>query len=222
MAPATVRRIEELTALDRELYQYATTLFADRYAQMTEELVDRHGREIEYDRQRSLPRSVLVELLERHYDRRFEQTHPKVGRARIDFNSAVPGDGWHVSERSADVGTFRWTGPEPTATLDVALASDRDLRLRFRVLAASSPDVFASLRLTVNDYPLAFERHLDKSGAYLCEARIGREILAIPRGFARLSFQVDHTVTPAAVDATSVDARRLGIAVNWVELEPAS
>ena len=82
--------------------------------------------------------------------------------------------------------------------------------------------MLASLRVTVNDHPLVFERRLDESGAYMCEARIGHEILAIPRGFTRLSLHVDRTVAPAEVDARSKDARRLGVAVNWVEFEPAS
>ncbi len=220
IAPATIAKLEGLNELDIDLCAHARGIFERRFSRMVEELVDRYGTREDACLGTSLPRQRLHELLERHYEWRFVERHAPAKSVRVDFDRAVPGLGWHLTETVSVHGPVCWTGPETRSTLDVAVARDRDLRIRFRVLLALAPDVLENLALTVNGQPVLLAGSRDEAGATVFEGRIPRAVLESRSDLTRLEFLVNRTLVPNLVDPTNPDVRELGIAVNWVELEP--
>jgi hypothetical protein len=143
-----------------------------------------------------------------------------VSTIRYEFGDYLPGSGWHAVEHSAEHGPYRWSGPDTRATLEFALRTDRDLGIRFRVLAAVDPANLDSLALLVNNQPITLAQTRDAMGARIYTGVIGRA--AIDRAGERtvLAIVTDRTVSPQAADPGSSDKRLLGVALNWLEIAP--
>jgi glycosyltransferase involved in cell wall biosynthesis len=139
---------------------------------------------------------------------------------RFAFDQVLPGLEWHGIERDPRHGTFQWSGPGTRSSVLLPLANDRDLEVTFRVLHCLQPDILESLRLDVNGEPVALARRADDTGAILFEGRLPAAALALSSGPPRLTFRVSRTVAPVELDPASGDRRRLGLAVNWIEVRP--
>src|SRR5262249_51791602 len=131
----TMDRVTAMNALDLALYDRMKQTFADTYSGMVDHLVAEYGSDSSRKAEGNIPESTAVHrLLERHYDRRFLESHDLVHQTQVDFDRAAPGIGWHTVEVDPTHGAFRWTGPDTATVLDLPLAKDRDLRVRLRLL----------------------------------------------------------------------------------------
>lgn len=131
--------------------------------------------------------------------------------------------GWHAPETSPDGLTFRWTGGE-RAIISARLAADRDLRIRLRALYAAAPDILDSLTLWVNGDQIALVRAQENSGAVLISGLIPKESLARSAGLARLEVRTARVASPqlhSRGSGTPDDRRSLGVALDWLRIEPA-
>jgi len=125
---------------------------------------------------------------------------------------------WHDVEVHPDYGTFRWTGPSPRATIDLPVMFDRDLAIRIHAVGIMRPDLADRLQLSVHEHPLP--THVRHNGAtLLIEAPLRQgEIAASSRDFG---VTIDTGVVTRPCDVgMGADHRWLGVAVNWIELEP--
>lgn len=145
----------------------------------------------------------------------------RTDRLRFEPDQPQPGLEWHGVERDPRHGAFQWSGPATSSSLHLPLVNDRDLEITFRVLHWLAPDVVDSLRLEVNGEPVVLTRRADEAGAALFDGRLPAAALAQSSGAPRLTFRVSRTVAPVELDPASVDRRRLGVALNWIEVRPA-
>ncbi|HMO55960.1 MAG TPA: ABC transporter ATP-binding protein [Roseiflexaceae bacterium] len=209
----------EPVSYDEQLYQRAIRRFERQYARMAQDLIETEGGPQLAGTQPPYPLELLHGLLLARSTRLQRATRRHV--LRFSFDRPVPGTGWYGVEYNRSHGTFRWTGPEPQATiqlpLDQALAG-ADLMLRCRILLASRPNMPRTLRFRANNQPITTESTRLWDGSYLYEGRIPRTIHAgLP--YTRILIDVGQTDVPAASGDGERETRRLGVAVSWLELE---
>lgn len=217
----TLNQIAEFNSLDFELYDHAQQAFESRFVQMTQELLEQYGTREHAHIKLPLPHETMFDLIEKHYECRYAETHTPIRALRLNFDQAMPGSGWHLAEHEAQHGAYRWSGPDTVSTLDFPLTGEGDLAVAFRVLTALSPDVLESLTLTVNDHSIPLDVYHDMAGAAIFEGRIPRQVLANGKPFARLRFHVSRTLAPCELSSDSLDDRELGLAFNWLDIFPA-
>ena len=192
-----VERIMELNEDDMMLYAHAQRLFSARHAQM------------------------IHHLLDERYRRQNHAFEEELDECSVTFDGPLPqAAGWHAPEHDA-LGGWRWLGPDPLGVVDLPLSRARDLRIQFCVRHAITPEILASLTLSVNDHPIAFTQDADGSRGIICTGVIPSAVLEHnDYQAARMAFQVARTISPTAVDSASGDTRRLGVAIGWLNVAP--
>jgi hypothetical protein len=142
------------------------------------------------------------------------------GRTRFGVaDQAMPFE-WHGTEVHPVHGPFRWTGPKPRATIDLPVVLDRDLTVRIHVIATVRPDLADGIRLSVHDRPL--DTTVRRTGdTFLVEARVRPADLDSPDRDFGVTIDAGAVARPSDA-GLGADDRSLGVAVNWIELEPAA
>jgi hypothetical protein len=137
----------------------------------------------------------------------------------FEFDRPVPGSGWGGPEQRPDGLTFSWT-MAPEARFYIPLAADGDKAVQFRVALAATADILASLSLDVNGAPIALTASQDSAGARILRGVIPESVLAAEPAGARLAFRVNRVVSPISTGLNPADARELGVALDWLKIEP--
>ena len=195
---STLQRLSELNDIDLTLYTWASELFELRM------------------------RGFRIALLDLNFIQRYRLRNvPNLKSVEYRFDEPIPGVGWHFPEVVGS-DTWCWTGPEILSTLDFPLAADRDLQVEIAAKFAIDVDTLMEFAFAVNGslVPLTMKRV--PAGGVLYEGVVPSEAIRRSEGFARLSFQVKETKFPKGIDPSDPGARRLGIALEYVRLWPAS
>jgi 4-amino-4-deoxy-L-arabinose transferase-like glycosyltransferase len=115
------------------------------------------------------------------------------------------------------VAEFRWTTVTAASLpVDVTLHVDATLRVRAWALAAGGVPQRVDVRIG------------DQSvGALTLGSHPSVQVLAVPSDFlpsgkSRITLQVSRLAVPSQIDPTSKDTRSLGLALDWIALDPAS
>jgi hypothetical protein len=138
-------------------------------------------------------------------------------RTRFDMSGQDMPFEWHALEVHDD-GSLRWTGPLTRATIDLPVVFDRDLAVRIHVVAVMAPDAIDSIKLSIHDHPLQVRVAPSEPGFLLETAARRADIAEQGRDFG-VTIDVAATKRPSDL-GLSADARWLGVAVGWIELEP--
>jgi hypothetical protein len=127
---------------------------------------------------------------------------------------------WHELQNHPTFGSLRWTGPSPRATIDLPVVVDRDLNVRIHILSAVR-NALNTLKLSVHEQEVAHRVDRLPEGSFLVHARLDHTAGArVQRDFG-ITLEIENTARPMDLAETNPDSRWLGLAVNWVELEPA-
>ena len=139
-------------------------------------------------------------------------------RTRFEITEQEMPFEWHGAEVHPTYGPFRWSGPSPRATIDLPVLFDRDLAIRIHVIATMRPDLADSIKLSVHEHPL--DTVVRREGpTLLLEAEVRRaDVANTDRDFG-VTIDAGGLARPCDVEA-GPDNRWLGLAVNWIELEP--
>lgn len=117
---ATLDELRELTALDAELYRFASELFERRWQALLAS--------------RPTTAAAAVGARDAH---------------TFCFDRRIPGSGWYGSERMGDA-WFSWTGPDTESSIDLQPPPCDHLLLRVSVAHALHPDALHETQLFVN------------------------------------------------------------------------
>ncbi len=136
----------------------------------------------------------------------------------FDFNLPAAGTGWYAPTRDYSGATHQWTNAE-TATIELYLLSENDLRIAFRILRGMRPELVDSLSLSVNGRPIPLTMRRDEAGAYVFEGMIPASILGDWPDITQLAF---HTggVAPPAILEVDADTPRFGLLFDWLSIQP--
>jgi hypothetical protein len=115
-------------------------------------------------------------------------------------------------EYAADEGlTFMWTS-EATSTITLPLPTSDSLILTFRIVNSITPEFIESLRVYVNGSEIT----INQENADTFTGVISPSLKDNGSDRVTLSFVTNELARP-----TSTDARKLGLAFDWIDLKPA-
>ena len=197
LTPPILKQILALNQDDIRLYTEATQQFEAQYQRTLDLLLD----------ERASPFYTTPPPLREHL--------------YFTFDEPVPGAGWYEPEYQPSTGRYCWSGPTRASTLDLPLNHGKPLRIRFNILSAMSPALLDGLALLVNEQPIALTRSDTPSGITFEGEIPATAWNAQSPHLTRLTFILPYTSAPSDRDTSSGDTRRLGIALNWVKLDPA-
>jgi hypothetical protein len=128
---------------------------------------------------------------------------------------------WHELEPHPKHGSLRWTGPSPRATIDLPIVFDRDLAVRIHILFAVKDEVINTLKLSIHEQEITYRVDRPRDGTFLVVAQLNYASLAKAKRDFGITLEIANTVRPVDhLDELNQDSRWLGLAINWVELEP--
>jgi glycosyltransferase involved in cell wall biosynthesis len=126
---------------------------------------------------------------------------------------------WHPLQFHLRHGSYRWTGPNPRATIDLPIVFDRDLAVAIHIVHAISADAIESLTLSVHGQPIPYRVERLANGCILLRAQLRRAaVVPSDRDFG-VTMEFPATARPCDF-GPSKDDRWLGVAVNWIEVAP--
>jgi hypothetical protein len=137
---------------------------------------------------------------------------------RFDMADQGATDEWHELERHPEHGSFRWTGPGHRATIRLPIALARAVKVRIHILSALG-EAINTLKLSIQDKEIAHSLHRLAEGRVLVVAQLGRASMAKVKGDFGITLQIANTGRPRDLGLNQ-DSRSLGLAVNWIELDP--
>ena len=194
LTPRALERVRELTRLDQALYKHAARVFERALA------------------------SITPEAAERAYERAMAE-RTRVRTLSMGFDKPIFGDNW--LERQSPNGQWaRWTGPGRVSTMDLPLANDESLVLRF-CCGTHTMDVIESLRVFANDVPLTmrwWQLHDPARPQRTFEAVLRPEVLRARRGYTRLRFEVDKVSAFPTDSGAKTNNPPRGLYFFWLEV----
>lgn len=196
LTPAVLERLNELTRIDRAVYDHARRLFESRFSSLTPEAIENAYRQ-----------AMLA--------------RPRLDRVAYGFERPIFGDNW-LNRQHAEGQWRRWSGPGTVTTLDLPLATERPLLLRF-LAGAQTLDVIESMRLFVNgveQQPEWWPMHDPPRAQRTCELVLEPDILRLNPAYTRLTFEVNRVVVPAQEWPGREDTRSLALNFFWLEVCP--
>ena len=128
-------------------------------------------------------------------------------------------DEWHDLEDHPRYGSFRWTGHR--ATIHLPIVFDRDFTARIHILLALSEEAINTLKLLIHGREIGYALHRLTEGRFLVVAQLDHASMAKAKKDFGITLQIANTWRPLDLGLNQ-DLRSLGLAVNWVELEPNS
>jgi hypothetical protein len=221
LSESSLATVAEYNDMDLKLYAFAEQEFQRRFDLMTQTLLMRYGRRVHAHLHPPLSTQALFELLENHYRDRFRRRHEKditsPGQRRFNFDQPIEsGLGWHRCETSPVHGSFRWTGPGTTASLDLVRFASGDIELRIGIIGTLIPELLESLLIYVNSVPVGFQRRQEAGEVLILEMVVPR-VLVDKEPFLRITFHTGAIGSPHSTDPNNPDPREIGIAVSWIE-----
>ena len=121
---------------------------------------------------------------------------------------------WYEAETHPTYGSFRWTGPSSRATINLPVLFDRDLKIKIHVISTLRPGLIDKISLAVNQHPIEV-RVLRSGSTFILESQVRQA--DVQRELSEFSVTIDAIEVAQSVGS---DRRWLGLAVNWIELEP--
>jgi hypothetical protein len=191
----TLEAIIEYNPLDIELYNFASALFEQRYAQM------------------------IQELLYEDYQRLHTNSVIPVDRLELDFAQSFQGTGWQAPETEDQ--SIRWTGPSNLSTIDLPLTRDKELLVTFRIVNVLAQDILQSFRMKVNHQEVSLiADYSEPAQGIKLSAILTLQLLNGENPFTHLSFHVNRTVRPCDHLPDNKDERLLGVAIRDFKIVP--
>lgn len=136
---------------------------------------------------------------------------------RASLGDAVAGAGWYAWDPREDGTYYRYTAP--VATLRLAVATDRGLRLRMELTNHVDPAAPSRLRVAANGHPIKLRlTPADIPPWSIAEGYIPSGALTGACGAVELRFESPEPVRPTEAIEDAEDDRLLGVAVSWIEL----
>jgi hypothetical protein len=127
---------------------------------------------------------------------------------------------WHELENHPKYGSFRWTGPSPRATIHLPIVFDRDLAVRIHILFALVDEAINTLKVSIHEQDITYRLDRLPEDTFLVLAQLNHAAIAKPKRDFVITLEIANTVRPLDLGGLNQDSRWLGLAVNWVELEP--
>ena len=128
--------------------------------------------------------------------------------------------GWYTTESDSDGQVYRWIGPDPVAEIAVKVPRHVPVACMLSVINSVQFDVFKSMQVEIDGMPADIDMDISNN-------RVGPVRFVMPPRHGdpsvktRVTIKVRETISPAAINPSALDMRRLGVAVRHLVLKPA-
>ncbi|MHB8630196.1 MAG: O-antigen ligase family protein [Aggregatilineales bacterium] len=126
--------------------------------------------------------------------------------------------GWYPPDLNPVGVTFQWTAA-PDFSITLPLPKDSPILVQFRIVNSAAPDILGSLTLSVNNDPVNLLRQMDTEDFPVFKGIISQATLAKSGDLTSLDFHTARVISPKAL-GIGTDTRPLGLAFNWLRIEP--
>lgn len=222
------REMSRLLAVDTDLYAQVEERFWAEYASMLRAL-DPSGRRFAGAAPRQTDIAAVQEALRTHH-----QAHTPLvpAAAAVDVSGDLPleGEGWWWRE-CPKAHAYRWTGPEPNATLRLpVLEEGRDYDLTVELMGAADWDAWDGATMTVNGASAHAIREWSGPSTpgnvtLRWHARVPADVVRRQQGATEVAFSVPgtrqaltHVTVRESYDTYNKDMRAVGLAVHRVRI----
>jgi hypothetical protein len=140
---------------------------------------------------------------------------------KFTFDTPFSGSNFYPVEKSAQGNSFIWTGPGTESEIQFKLnPPSSDSEIKICSISALKPEVLTSFRLFVNNtvIPTKIEYLVDNCPS-LIVGTIPMGVINLNPGETDLKFDVVKTVGPDQMGINPNDHRKLGLALNWIEID---
>jgi len=218
---------KEMNRLDLELYEKACEQLEQRYQAFLDDisrLAEEDGIAIPSLQDLSLDDYATVrESLEPCLWNRYHlstRNEPRVTSLTYTFDMPLRGHGWREREGQRNMCSFpyRWMN-QTRATIDLPLRRDIPLKIRFRVAYSLGQPIELSLdgtRIDLRQIP-TWDRFGTKALLFEGTLPIGSNW---ETQLSTLTFGVPEVCRPCDLNPASADDRVLGVAIDWISIEP--
>ena len=125
-----------------------------------------------------------------------------------------PGENFYEPEAFGEDGHIRWTGPDRVNNFHVPIDRGSDRIMRLKIASALKPEVISSMKVYIDGQIAAFD--IDQKDNMF---ELISPLPVVDRVQDTLiSIFVPHLFSPAEVDTTSTDNRKLGVAFYQLEV----
>ncbi len=219
--------LEEYTRLDKIVYRHGLTIFEAKYSEMKADLVKLD----QFAEMQTGPENERIRDTLREVFFTKQRDVKLVDYVQYTFDHSLIGSGWQEREKEEQDkpprGTWRWIDPEDWAEIYFPLNLKRPLTIYLGICHATARQFVEALSVRVNDgAPLQLrkveEQHPELHSEYVLKGRIESVALQKQAGLSGIFFKSERYVIPAYENPESLDFRKLGVALNWIVLQPAA
>ncbi len=233
--PARPRTDEEeamsdLLGVDYQLYAQVEARFWSDYAAMLHTIDPAHASVGGAD-PRQVDLAAVQEALRAHHHASAAAV-PEASIVEVTGDPPLEGEGWWWRECPGGL-SYRWTGPEPRATLRMpALVPGREYDLTVDLMGAADWDTWDAAGLQVNGVAAPAVREwagpVTPGGVTLrLHARVPPEVVARQQGATEVALTVPetrqaltHVTIRESYDTYNKDLRAVGLAVHRIRVAP--
>lgn len=203
-----INLINQQNEYDIQLYTYALQLFQHRYNHMCDRL--------KLLSHKACDGSNIDHLLDLNYKKQAQfQLHTDIN---YDFSQPLLGSGWHRREITLPENShFRWTHRRD-AFIDFWLES-QDYILSIRIINAMSTDHLKDLDILINNSSVSYEYDQSQGVVRILTLKVTHNL--IEDNLLRIQFNHPPPLNHDEI-FNSKDQRNLGIAVNWIRINPCT
>lgn len=141
------------------------------------------------------------------------------GAVRIGADQFVAPFEWQGLETDPRFGPFRWNGPLHEAMVDLPVELDCRGVVTIHVVHVVHPDALDRLSLTLNGRPVTFTISGTDAGTLSLRFAVETEWRRDGDRSLRIGLRQSQLWQPAELGLNE-DRRRIGVAVNWIEIAP--
>ena len=190
LTPEELKAIEDITTVDRRLYEYFRKKMTQQYNEMVFSL---------------LSAGNLPDL-------------PKPDFS-FKFDFPMTSDGWYGKETRSDGKTYNWTGPETIARVLFDRMPNCAYGFKIQAVMCLSPDILDSLKIEVNGCEALYNR-ITNDGGFLLQGVLPKDMVLRGEGNLEIKFHVNRTQWAIPGQPDHPQNRLIGIAFSYLELTP--
>jgi hypothetical protein len=140
---------------------------------------------------------------------------------RFDFDVPFTGKNFYPVEINSDGKSFVWSGPETVSEIRIKIDSPtRDLEIKICAIDALLPEIIDKFQLLVNNTFIPTETsYFVEDCPSLIVATIPLELIKDKPGEILLTFKLSKTFGPDELGINLTDHRKLGMALDWLEVK---
>jgi hypothetical protein len=215
LTAAQQARVEELTQLDRKLYDWVRSRFDQRYRQLV------HLSGLSPDDKSQASRSALCAAINRASERRRE-----VRLSRPDWRGhieVINCEGFHLCHLDRHrQRQIQWIGPAPRAQVTLGFTTPADHLLCVEVVHSLTSRMLDDFRVSINGRPIRLEKRPVGDSSWSFVGEVPKKLIERSVHSTEIVLETSSVSSPRALNLNATDDEVKCLALGSLQLLPGS